>query len=166
MTQFCTFTLAGQLFGIDVGEVQEVVLPQEMTRVPLAPAIVRGLINLRGQIVMAIDLRKRLGLPPRKVGEQPINLVARSEHGAVSFLIDEIRDVVTVDDSRREATPDTVRQAIREVVRGVYKLEGRLLLVLDKERVLTGEPVPAARSSDEDARPHAAPVAAASGEHR
>ncbi len=166
MTQFCAFTLAGQLFGLDVGEVQEVVLPQAMTRVPLAPGIVCGLINLRGQIVMAIDLRKRLGLPERKPGEQAINLVARSEHGAVSLLIDEIRDVVTVDDAQREPTPDTVRAAIREVVRGVYKLEGRLLLVLDKDKVLSGESVIPTRSLREVARPPAVPVAAASGERR
>lgn len=166
MNQFCTFTLAGHLFGIDVGEVQEVVLPQEMTRVPLAPRIVRGLINLRGQIVMAIDLRACLSLPARPADEQPINLVVRSEHGAVSFLIDEIRDVVTVDGQQFEPTPDTVRGAVREVLRGVYKLEGRLLLVLDKEKALaTGASVPHARGGRDAARNHATPVTAAAGEH-
>ena len=136
MNQYCTFTLDGHLFGVDVGEVQEVVLPQEMTRVPLAPRLVRGLINLRGQIVMAIDLRHRLGLPPRREDERPINLVVRSEHGAVSFLIDEIRDVVNVEEAQFEETPDTVHGALAEMLTGVYKLDGRLLLVLDKERLL------------------------------
>lgn len=166
MRQFCAFTLAGQLFGLDVGEVQEVVLPQEMARVPLAPAIVRGLINLRGQIVMAIDLRQRLGLPERATGEQPINLVARSEHGAVSFLIDEIHDVVTVDESQHEATPDSVRAATRDVLQGVYKLEDRLLLVLDKERVLNGETIASTRGVRDGARKLAPPTAVASGDPR
>lgn len=165
MTQYCTFVLAGHLFGIDVGEVQEVVLAQEMTRVPLAPGIVRGLINLRGQIVMALDLRHRLALPPRDDEGQPINLVVRSDHGAVSLLIDEIRDVVTVDDQCFEPTPDTVEGAVREVLHGVYKLEGQLLLVLDKDQVLTKESgAPQARRGAASARAHGVPVAA--GERR
>ncbi len=165
MHQYCTFTLAGHRFGIDVAEVQEVVLPQSMTRVPLAPRIVRGLLNLRGQIVMAIDLRACLSLPDRGEGETPINLVVCSDHGAVSFLIDEIGDVVTAEPERFERTPDTVPGVVREVLKGVYKLEGQLLLVLDKEKALaSGASVLNAHGARDGARNHAVPATAAAGE--
>src|SRR4051794_10190615 len=88
--QFSTFSLAGLLLGVEVLQVQEVIRYQEMTRVPLAPAEVRGLINLRGQIVTAIDLRRRLGLPDRAEHEQPMNVVVRTSDGVISLLVDEI----------------------------------------------------------------------------
>ncbi len=160
--QFCTFTLAGHLFGIDVREVQEVVVPQALARVPLAPRTVRGLINLRGQIVIAIDLRACLSLPERSADELPINLVVRSDHGAISFLIDEIGDVVEVDRRQFEATPDTVRSAVKRVLRGVCKLEGRLLLVLDKEQALAScTSADHSRGARPDAREPAVPLVAA-----
>ena len=85
--QFCTFFLDGQYFGIDVLKVQEIIRFQEMTRVPLAPPTIQGLINLRGQIVTAIDMRRRLALRPRPEGQVPMNVVIRSEEGAVSLLV-------------------------------------------------------------------------------
>ena len=88
--QFCTFFLDGLRFGVDVQKVQEVVPYQEMTRVPLAPPAVRGLLNLRGQIVTGIDLRHRLDLPPRADDRLPVNVVLRGEDSPVSFLVDEI----------------------------------------------------------------------------
>ena len=90
--QFCTFVLGGHHFGIDVLKVQEIIRYQEMTRVPLAPPVVRGLINLRGQIVTAIDLRRRLELPERTDGQLPVNVVVKTDDGAVSLLVDEIGD--------------------------------------------------------------------------
>jgi purine-binding chemotaxis protein CheW len=134
--QYCTFLLGGHCFGVDVLQVQEVMRHVEMTRVPLAPAAVRGLINLRGQIVTAIDLRRRLGLPDRPEGELPVNVVVRADGGAVSLLVDEIGDVVHVPEEACEKPPETLRGAARELIRGVYKLDGRLLLVLDTERTL------------------------------
>jgi purine-binding chemotaxis protein CheW len=128
--QFCTFYLDGFLFGIEVEKVQEVIRHQAMTRVPLAPKLIGGLINLRGQIVTAIDLRLRLGLPERKADELPMNVVARSEDGAVSLLVDEIGDVVEVSDDVFEQPPDTLQGEARELVRGVYKLKQRLLHAL------------------------------------
>src|ERR671936_28074 len=94
--KFCTFTLDGLLFGVEVLKVQEVIRYLEMTRVPLAPAVVRGLINLRGQIVTAIDLRRRLELSDRPADQQPVNVVVHTDDGAVSLLVDEIGDVLQV----------------------------------------------------------------------
>ena len=136
--QFCTFYLDGLFFGIEVEKVQEVIRHQAMTRVPLAPKLIGGLINLRGQIVTAIDLRLRLGLPERTADALPMNVVARTESGAVSLLVDEIGDVLEVDEQQFEGAPETMRQA-RELIRGVYKLPGHLLLVLDTARAINGE---------------------------
>jgi purine-binding chemotaxis protein CheW len=134
--QFCTFFLNDLFFGVEVLQVQEVLRCQPMTRVPLAPATVRGLINLRGQIVTALDLRHRLELPERAEGSQPMNVVVRSEDGAVSLLVDEIGDVVEINDDVFEHPPETLRGVARELIKGVYKLKDRLLLVLDTERTL------------------------------
>ena len=131
-TQYCTFYLAGQHFGVDVLEVQEILRFQEMTRVPLASPAVSGLINLRGQIVTAIDLRRRVGLPDRDEGGRlPTNVVLHSDGGAVSFLVDEIGDVIEVEEYAFEPPPDTMPGHLRELVTGVFKREDHLLLVLD-----------------------------------
>ena len=96
--QFCTFYIQGLLFGVEVKTVQEVIRHQEMTGIPLAPEVVAGLINLRGQIVTAIDLRRRLGVRDRLADELPMNVVVRTADGAVSLLVDEIGDVVEVEE--------------------------------------------------------------------
>jgi purine-binding chemotaxis protein CheW len=132
--QLCTFLLDDVLFGIEVMNVQEVIRYQEMTAVPLASSVVRGLINLRGQIVTAIDMRARLGLPDRTNGELPMNVVVRTTDGIVSLLVDEIGDVVEVDERSYERAPETMASTFRELVPGVYKLD-RLLLLLDAERI-------------------------------
>jgi purine-binding chemotaxis protein CheW len=134
--QLCTFLLGDQYFGVDVTQVQEVLRFHEMTRVPLAPRVVRGLINLRGQIVTAIDLRRRLELPDRADGPPPMNIVVRTEGGAVSLLVDEIGDVVETDEAAFERPPETVRGVARELIPGAYKLPGRLLLVLDTHKAV------------------------------
>src|SRR5581483_5005574 len=95
---------------------------------------VGGLINLRGQIVMAIDLRRRLDFEPRPEGELPMNVVIKTEEGAVSLLVDSIGDVVEIDDDRFEVPPDTLQGVARDLIDGVYKLDDRLLLSLDVER--------------------------------
>jgi len=131
--QYATFFLDGFFFGIEVLQVQEVLRYQEMTRVPLAPEVVEGLINLRGQIVTAIDMRRRLRLRPRPEGMLPMSMVVRAADGAVSLLVDEIGDVVEVDRESFERPPENLDGAARELIRGVYKLKDRLLLVLDTE---------------------------------
>ena len=137
--QYCTFYLDGLFFGVDVQKVQEVIRYQEMTSVPLAPAVVSGLINLRGQIVTAIDLRRRLELRDRPKDQLPMNVVARTEDGAMSLLVDEIGDVLDVEEGSFERPPETLSGVAQKLVQGVYKLKGQLLLILDTERVVTTE---------------------------
>src|SRR6516164_1516578 len=134
--QYCTFYVAGHYFGLDVRRVQEVIRFQEMTRVPLAPPVVRGLINLRGQIVTAIDLRRRMDLPDRHAEELPVNVVVQTDDGAVSLLVDEIGDVLEVPEKLFERPPETLKAMARQLIRGAYKLKDRLLLILDAERTV------------------------------
>lgn len=134
--QYCTFYLDRYFFGVEVMKVQEVLRYQEMTRVPLAPEEVKGLINLRGHIVTAIDMRRRLKLNDRPADETPMNVVVRTEDGEVSLLVDEIGDVLEMNDNSFERAPETIGATTRELLRGVYKLQDKLLLVLDSERVV------------------------------
>lgn len=134
--QFCTFFLDQLFFGVEVQRVQEVIRYQEMTRVPLASAVVSGLINLRGQIVTAIDLRRRLELDERPADRPPMNVVIRTDDGAVSLLVDEIGDMREVDEDAFERPPETVKGIARDLICGAYKLKDRLLLVLDMEKTV------------------------------
>ena len=129
-SQYCTFRVGQMFFGLEVEQVQEVIRFQSMTRVPLAPAEVHGLIHLRGQIVTAIDMRTRMGLPHLD-DELPMNVILTGDYGAVSLLVDEIGDVIEVEDELFEHPPNTLGRDVRELVRGVYKLDGQLLLILD-----------------------------------
>ena len=135
--QFCTFSVDGLFFGVEVLQVQEVIRYQTMTRVPLAPSVVNGLINLRGQIVTAIDLRSALDLNKRPEGSLPMNVVVRTDDGIVSLLVDEIGDVLNVEQSAFERPPETLNGIARELISGVYKLKDRLLLILDTARAVT-----------------------------
>jgi purine-binding chemotaxis protein CheW len=134
--RFCTFLLDGHVFGVPVPQVQEVIKFQEMTPVPLAPPVISGLINLRGQIVTAVDMRKRLRMGERAAGQLPVNVVVRCGDDPVSLLVDEIGDVIEVEEDTFEPPPDTLKGMDRELIRGVHKLPQRLLLVLDIERVV------------------------------
>ncbi len=139
--QLCTFFLDDRMFGLDVLRVQEINRIRQLTPVPLAPPAVRGLINLRGQIVTAIDLRERLGFPPldpttRDAAVPPVNIIIPSDDGPVSFLVDEVGDVIDVDDRDFEPPPATLDPAAKAYTRGVYKLPDRLLLVLEIEPIL------------------------------
>src|ERR1017187_5008247 len=134
--QFSTFFVADLFFGVDVLRVQEVLRFQQMTRVPQAPEVIEGLINLRGQIVTAIDMRRRLRLPPRAGDQTPMNMVVRTEVCGDSFLAHEIDDVLDVDPATYERPPETLDPAARELIRGVYKLKDRLLLFLEAERTV------------------------------
>ncbi len=167
--QYCTAHLGDLLLGIEVVEVQEVIRAQPMTRVPLAGQGVRGLINLRGHIVTAVDLRERFGLPPLDDGRQSMNVVVRTADGPVSLLVDRIGDVLEVASTHREAVPANVTPVIRALVTGIYKLPGRLLLVLDTARTLDldaggppdgtpGSTLRGTRTAGVNSRPHPEPV--------
>jgi purine-binding chemotaxis protein CheW len=134
--QFCTFRLDGHFLGVEVERVQEVIRYQEMTPVPLAAAAVSGLINLRGQIVTAVDLRYCLGMPQRPDGKLPMNVVVRANDRAVSLLVDEIGDVLDVPADAFEQSPTTLDKVDRSLFTGVYKLDDKLLLVLDTDKAV------------------------------
>lgn len=135
--QYCTFRLGGHLFGVPVETVQEVLREQQLTPVPLASSEVCGLINLRGQIVITVDLRERMGLPRRQEGEEMTNVVVRTSGETVtSLLVDRIGDVLEPDLDRFETPPDTVTGRVRQLVTRVCKLDRELMLVLDTDKAV------------------------------
>ena len=133
--QFCTFHVGDLFLGIEVERVQEVIRDSDITPVPTAPPWVRGLINLRGQIVTAIDLGTRFGKTDRD-NESPTVLVLDVGSTLLSFVVDRADDVVEVNDESFEPPPDTLKGEARRLIRGTYKLQKRLLLVLDVEQAL------------------------------
>lgn len=135
--QYATFSLGGEYLGVDVLKVQEVLRSQAMTPVPKAPGYIAGLINLRGQIVTAVDLRRRLGMPDRGPGAEPMNVIVRTAEGPMSLLVDDIGDVVEVPIHSLEPTPDTLASMAAPYLSGIHKLPGSLLAVLDVTRLIT-----------------------------
>lgn len=138
MTQLCSFFVGEHLFGVRIEQVREVLRPQQMTPVPTSPRLVRGLLNLRGDIVVAIDLRQRIGLEPMP---RPMHVVVMSERGLASLLCDDVGDVRDVPDDVHEAPPGTIRGPLEELVSGVVKLPSEWLLVIDVERAVSVGPV-------------------------
>ncbi len=132
----CTFRLHEFMIGIDVTLVQEVLNRQDATRIPLVSDVVQGLINLRGEIVTTIDLRRRLGLPLRTPDDPCMNVVIRTADGPVALAVDTIGDVIDADESLFEFPPPTLSGPHREFVTGVFKLDESLLLLIDLDRVL------------------------------
>ncbi len=133
-----TVTVGGQLFGIPVLHAQDVLNPQRIVRIPLAPKAIAGSLNLRGRIVTAIDLRSCLGLPPCAEPSESMSVVTERDGELYSLLVDSVGEVMTLSPDRFETTPPTLRQLWREVCDGIYRLDGRLLLVLNVSRVLDG----------------------------
>lgn len=134
--RYCTFHLADLYLGVPVMEVQEVIRSQETTRVPLVSDVVHGLMNLRGEIVTTLDLRRRLDLPAIDDGTEPMNVVIRTDDGTLSLLVDRIGDVLELDADGFEAPPATLRGVSRDLVSAVHKLDDDLLLILDLGRLL------------------------------
>jgi len=139
MSLYCTFTVDQHFLGIPVDRVQEVIRRQELTPVPLSRPEIMGLINLRGQIVTAIDLRRRLGMPDLESG-MPMNVLVHAPGGTVSLLVDRIEDVLEVDPESIEQAPKTLQQEISEIISGASKQKNRILLLLDTDRVLELQP--------------------------
>ena len=135
-SQYCTFYLDDLRFGIDVQLVQEVLVHQHLTPVPLSAPVIRGLINLRGQIITAVDLRECLGLPTAPESMRPRNVVIDTHQGTLSFLVDRMGDVLQVSDDLFEPAPDTLPAPLSELIEGAYKLEEQLLLPLDLDQVV------------------------------
>jgi purine-binding chemotaxis protein CheW len=140
-TGYVSFRLAEQWLGLPVVLAQEVLATQRISPVPLAPPEVAGFLNLRGQIVTAVDLRVRLGLPSRGIGEQAMNIVVRDGDELFSFLVDEVGDVVEVADARVEEVPATLDERWKECCEGVIRMDRGLLLVMSAGELLRiGEP--------------------------
>jgi purine-binding chemotaxis protein CheW len=130
-TRLVTFTLGGRRYGVDVSVVQEVLRSLPLTRIPLAPRALAGLVNLRGQVLTAVDLREQLGLPAREDGSEPMLVVTHVDGELVALLVDSIGAVVDVEAEQFEPPPDTLLGPARTLIHGVYKLADHLLLSLD-----------------------------------
>ena len=133
--QYATFYLGREFLGVDVLRVQEVLRKQVMTPIPQAPDDIAGLINLRGQIVTAIDLRRRLGMPCLEPDRESMNVIVRGDEGPLSLLVDDIGDVVEVPADSLEPRPETMTGAATLFLRGIHKLPNSLLGVLDVDRL-------------------------------
>ena len=129
--QYATFEVDNQLFGVEVSAVQEVLSFHEYTAVPLAPASVGGLFNLRGQVIAAVDLRVQLGLTRQALEGPVMNVILRGDDEPVSLLVDRIGEVIDLDDAAFEPPPDTLIGPTRDLVVGTFKLDDRLLLAID-----------------------------------
>ncbi|MGO9702622.1 MAG: chemotaxis protein CheW [Xanthobacteraceae bacterium] len=135
-TEFVTFTIAGQIFGLPIARVQDVFKPLHMTRVPLAGAEIAGVLNLRGRIVTAIDMRNRLEVKKREDGGAPMAIGIEAKGESFGLLVDAVGEVVKLSNTQREPNPINLDRKLAGLSAGVCRLEGQLLVVLDIDRVL------------------------------
>jgi purine-binding chemotaxis protein CheW len=133
---FVTVMTGGQLFGLRLERVRDVFVPRGLSKVPLAPPEVAGLLNLRGRIVTAIDLRRRLGLPPREDGGAPVAVGIEERGELYGLIVDRVGDVLRLKRSSHEANPVNLDQRWAKVCAGVHRLDHGLLVVLDVDKVL------------------------------
>ncbi len=133
---YLTIEIAGQSFGIPVLQVQDVLREQAVTRIPLASSEVAGSLNLRGRIVTAIDVRRRLGLPDRKEDETNMSVVVEHNNELFSLIIDSVGDVLSLEDKNFEKNPGTLEPAWRDISTGIYQLEDDLLVIMDVSKLL------------------------------
>ena len=134
--EYVTVLLGGQLFGLPISRVQDVFMPERLTRVPLARPEIAGVLNLRGRIVTAIDMRCRLGLPKRDEKRPPMAVGIECKGESYGLLIDAVGEVLKLDDNAREPNPVNLDSRLAQVSAGVHRLDGQLLVILDVERVL------------------------------
>jgi purine-binding chemotaxis protein CheW len=134
--EYVTVMIGGQMFGLPIERVQDVFTPGTMTRVPLAPPEVAGVLNLRGRIVTAIDMRRRLDMPSR--GNETETMAVGIEMGEESYglVVDSVGEVMKLPDHAREPVPANIDARLGRVASGIYRLDGQLLVVLDVDRVL------------------------------
>ncbi len=137
--EFVTFTIAGQLFGIPVLQIQDVLSSYQITPIPLAPPEITGSLNLRGRVVTAIDVRLRLGLPARSDGTESMSIVAENEGELYSLMVDSVGEVLALSQSAYERNLPTLDAKFRTFSEGIYRLDKQLLVVLDVERLLDYE---------------------------
>lgn len=133
---FVTFTIGGQLFGIPVLQVQDVLRPQSIARIPMAPPEILGSLNLRGRIVTVVNTRHSLGFPKAEGNETPMSIVVPHGDDLVSLAVDRVGEVLSLNSQQFEPNPPTLNPAWREVATGIYRLKGELLVVIDVGRLL------------------------------
>jgi purine-binding chemotaxis protein CheW len=138
ISEMLTVTIAGQLFGIPILQVQDVLGAQSVTRVPLAAPEIVGTMNLRGRIVTAIRVRSCLGLPPLPEGSKEMSIVVQHDDELFSLIFDAVGDVMNLNINDHESAPGTLDQKFRDVSDGIYRLQGRLLVLLDVPKMLRG----------------------------
>jgi purine-binding chemotaxis protein CheW len=136
LTEYVTVLIGDQLFGLPISRVQDVFMLDRMTRVPLSSPEIAGVLNLRGRIVTAIDMRRRLGLPQREDGRKPMAVGIEFKGESYGLLIDTVGEVLKLDDNTRESNPVNLDVRLARVSAGVHRLDGQLLVVLDVDRVL------------------------------
>ena len=136
MNQYVSFRIDGQLMGVPVDSVQEVLNPQVIARTPKARSEIAGLLNLRGQIVTAVNLRKRLGLPDHTEEEGSMNVVVRHGNESFSLLVDEVGDVINVAGETLEPVPHTLDSHWKSVTNGVFRLKDQLFIILNVPAIL------------------------------
>ena len=136
MTVYVTAMIDGQLFGLPIVRVEDVFIPERLTRVPLAPPEIVGVLNLRGRIVTLIDLRRRFGLGERKEGEDVMAIGVESRGESYGLLIDRVGEVVELEGVAREPNPVNLDQRLAQMSSGIYRLDDQLLVVVDVDRVL------------------------------
>ena len=135
--QYVSFWVDNQLLGVPVNSVQEVLNPQSIARTPKSRAELAGLVNLRGQIVTALDLRRRLDLPPLESERGSMNVVIRSNNEPFSLLVDDVGDVINVSRDLMKPVPQTLDERWREVTTGVFRLDDRLFVILNIDAILS-----------------------------
>lgn len=136
MTEYVTVWIGEQLFGLPISRVQDVFMPDRLTQVPLASGEIAGVLNLRGRIVTAVDMRRRLGMPPAEQQQKPMAVGTEMQGESYGLLIDSVGEVLKLDDGTRESNPINVDRRLQRVSSGVHRLDGQLLVVLDVDRVL------------------------------
>lgn len=133
---FVSFTIDGQLFGIPVVKVQDVLSSQRTTPIPLAPPEIAGSLNLRGRVVTMMDMRLRLGLPPRDSSEVEMSIVVEHDQDLYSLMVDSVGEVLPLSSRSYERNPPTLDPNLREYADGIYRLDDTLLVVLDVNKLL------------------------------
>jgi purine-binding chemotaxis protein CheW len=136
LREYVTASIGGQLCGLPIQQVQDVFMPERLTRVPLAPPEIAGVLNLRGRIVTLIDMRDRLGLQPRTGEGQAMAIGVEAGGESYGLLIDSVGEVLKLDDAAREPNPINLDPRLARVSAGIHRLEGQLLMLVDVDRVL------------------------------
>lgn len=134
--EYLTLYIAGQTFGVPILQVQDVLREQTVTRVPLAPPEIAGSLNLRGRIVTAMDVRKRLGMESPEARTKKMGVVVEHDHELFSLIIDDVGDVLTLDQSELESNPVTLDPMIKDISKGIFQLDKKLLVILDIPKLL------------------------------